>query len=270
MIAISAPATHQAKQSAIQWARVVLVKNRPWILFLRVVIPSLILSMLGALFVASGPAEMDVATAGTPGADAIPLVLIGYLIVGQLVVLLSCGWIHLREITSKELGLSYTVFPSRLKLITGEALIAAAVGAAASFVSVLGAFTVYAVVAKIDLGAMFSATSVLNALGRVPLTAALLAVIALALAVLIRNPIVTVLVVVVWASVGEDLLARIPGIGSALQSAAPLTNSYYFNGMTATPGIAGNPWLCFAWLAAVCAVLFALAVAIESRRKSYM
>lgn len=267
MTAFSLRATRPLIVSPLRWARVVLTKHRPLALLLRVAMPAAVFSIFGAIFVASGPADMDLSAEGAPGAGAIPLVLIGFLIVGQIVVLVSCSWLHLREITSKELGLSYTVFPSRAALVGGEALVALVVGAVASLISVVLAFAVYAFIGGVGLRAMFSSAVVITAIVRVPLTVAVACVIALALAVILRNPFFTVLVVVAWSSVGEDMLARIPGIGQALQSAAPLANGYYFSGMTTVPALSDNPWLCLLWLVAVCAIVLGTAVIVESRRK---
>jgi len=95
------------------------------------------------------------------------------------------------------------------------------------------------------------------------------AVIAVAVAILVRHTAAAVSIVLVWALMAEQLLEIIPGVGEMVGPWLPFRAAQDFltgEGPTADGLLGGGPWVALAYFAVVAAVLLFVATEVARRR----
>ncbi|MBW3085340.1 hypothetical protein KEM60_01537 [Austwickia sp. TVS 96-490-7B] len=256
--------------TTLRWMRTLVVKNGLAPILLRSVLVPMLLSFAGALFMMLGPVPIRPdAAGGIPDRDVVFLFL-GYMLLGQLVVIVSGAWLHLRDVLSRSLGGIYTAVPDRRAVTLGTALVAAVVGALGALASVLTGVVTFMVVAGGDLAATMSSPRVMQMLLGLPFGAAMLSVIAVAVAVLVRQPIAAACLLVIWATYGEDAVGLIPGVGPVVKLLLPITNGQAVAGAPGVQGISGSSLVAGLWMAVLAAISVVVAVVVERRRRGWV
>ena len=95
------------------------------------------------------------------------------------------------------------------------------------------------------------------------------AVIAVAVAILVRHTAGAVSIVLVWALMAEQLLEIIPGVGEMVRQWLPFRSAKDFltaDGPSADGPLGGGPWVALAYFAVVAAVLLGVSIEVARRR----
>ncbi len=268
--AVRSSASESAPRAALRWAHACLAKNTVLRLAIRSALLPMLITVAGALFTAFGPVAVQATSAGTVPEDSVVFVVIGYLVFGQIVLLVSTAWLYVREAMSRELGVDYLVQPRRGVMVIGTAIVAALGAGISSLLCLVAGYLTFGLASGGDVVAIVAAPAVARMIVTLPIGTALLGVLAVSVAVLLRNGIAAAVVVVLWTSFGEDTLARIPMIGAVLHTLAPMNNVFVAAGVVAGGGIVENPWLCLLWTGVLAVGATALAVFVEDRRKGWV
>lgn len=253
-----------------RWMRAIPSKNGWGRLLLRGLLAPAIITVAGAVFTALGPVPLKPTLAGTPAPEDVHFILIGYLVFGQVVLISSGAWLHLRDVLSKELGMNYTAVPARTSIVTATSLFAGVCSLIFALVCTFLGGVSFALAAQVDLIALITTPALLQLAVGLSIGAGLLTMIFVAVAFLIRIPVLAMIVIVFWAAVGEDTISAIPGIGPIISTIGPMTNSFALAGVASGPGISASPLLCGIWLAVLAAACTALAALVETRRSGWI
>ncbi|WP_116111957.1 hypothetical protein [Austwickia chelonae] len=259
-----------SRGTTVRWMRTLVAKDGLTPILVRVVLVPVLLTIAGVAFMVFGPAPIRPNAVGGVDDDQAVFLLLGYMLLGQLVIIVSGAWLYLRDVLSHSLGGTYTAVPNRCAVVVGTALAAALAGAVGALLSVLVGALTFVVLGHADLVATLSSPRLLQMLVVLPVGAALLSIIAVAVAVLVRRPIPAAVLLVVWATYGEDAVGLIPGLGPVFKALLPLTNVHVAAGIKGVLGISGSPFVALLWVTVTAAVMLAIAVAAERRRRGWV
>lgn len=252
------------------WAVAVTVKQGRVGLALRALLLPAVASALGALFTLLGPSGLRVDADGVPDVDSLHFLFLGYLVFGQVILVVALAWLHLRDTHSRELGLTYIAVPQRWVVVLGTVIVAGLLALVSAVVSVAVVLTLSAVLAGVDPLATLALPRALNLVVGLPVAAVPVTAMGVSVAVLIRRPFVAVVVIVAWMTMVEDFLNQIPGVGATLARLAPLNNAYALAGVSPEEGLSSNPLLCAVWLLVLAGLAVAAAAMVEQRRPGWV
>lgn len=248
-----------------RWVRAIPLKHN--MLALAVVgalIPALF-AFGGAAFTALGPGALTPGADGTPDPQYLHFIVLGYLVLGQVLLIVATAWLHLTDVRTGGIAQSYLAQPSRWGVLIGTAMFAAAVGFLSAALATAVAFTTYILAAGVGPGALLTMPGAVLLMVGIPVSAAMLCALGCAVAVLVRRPVLTVLLLVGWVTFVEDTLGGLPIIGWVIRTFGPMANAYALSGVASDGGV-GAPALCALWLLALTIGGVALAGVVERRR----
>lgn len=253
-----------------RWMRAIPAKHGWGRLLLRGLLAPAVITVAGAAFTALGPVPLASTANGVPAPEDVHFILIGYLVFGQVVLIASGAWIHLRDVLSKELGMNYTAVPHRASIVTATSLFAGACSLVFALACTFLGIATFALVAGVDLIALLTSPALMQLAVGLPIGAGLLTMIFVPVAILVRIPVVALIVIVFWVAVGEDTVGMIPGLGPLIHMVGPMTNSFTLSGVASGGGISASPVVCGIWLAVLAAACTALAALVETRRRGWI
>ncbi|GAB78492.1 hypothetical protein AUCHE_09_00970 [Austwickia chelonae NBRC 105200] len=229
-----------------------------------------LLTVAGTAFMTFGPMPITPDANGALRPKDVVFLVLGYLLLGQLVIMISAAWLHLRDVLTGSLGITYLAVSNRGAVVLGTAAFAALSGALGALACVSAALMCFAIFAGGDPVASLGVPALRQMMIGLPLGAALLSVIAVAVAVLVRRPVLAIIILVGWATYGEEGLAHIPGVGGLFKFFGPLSNVQILSGAVEGQGLFSSPLAAGLWVTFTATVLLVVAVVVENRRPGWV
>ena len=252
---------------ALRWARTIPVKaGLRALLVTMILIPALLTAATTLYLPTMGPVELTADGWFADSQEVWAFSLGVFSMVGFLVVALGGAWIHLREVRSRELAVVYAAIPRRSAVILGSTAVAAALAAVSSVLSLATGLIIMSLQTGVGPGTVLSTPGMMRVVIALPVGTALIQVLVIALAVLIRRPAMAIALITAWFLMVEPLLSLLPVVGSRLSTLAPGSNYAALLGDSTSSGISSSPLLGAAWLAALALVALAAALVVERRR----
>ena len=243
--------------SLIAAERIKLVSTRsPWWCAGLAIVASLGLSSLIA-----------VATTKDGQVATVASTLLGYTL-GMAVVMVMATLAVTTEYSVGTIRTTFMAVPRRTPALLAKASVVAVLAAVIGLISAFGAWGVSLLILPGSDLSLVGGDDWRHVAG-VGLVYLIAAVIAVAVAILVRHTAGAVSIVLVWALMAEQLLEIIPGVGEMVGPWLPFRAAQDFltgEGPTADGLLGGGPWVALAYFAVVAAVLLFVATEVARRR----
>ncbi len=186
---------------------------------------------------------------------------------GMAVVMVMATLAVATEYSVGTIRTTFMAVPRRTPALLAKVSVVAVVAVIIGLVSAFGAWGVAQLILP-DSDLSLSGVDDWRQVAGVGLVYLIAAVIAVAVATLVRHTAGAVSIVLVWALMAEQLLELIPGVGDLIRQWLPFRSAKEF--LTAdgpsVDGVLGGPWMALAYFAVVAAVLLLVAIEVARRR----
>lgn len=187
---------------------------------------------------------------------------------GMAVVMVMATLAVTTEYSVGTIRATFMAVPRRTPALLAKATVVAIL---AAVIGLLGAFGGWAVSRVIlpDTDLSLAGVDDWRHVAGVGLVYLIAAVIAVAVAILVRHTAGAVSIVLVWALMAEQLFELIPGVGDMVGPWLPFRSAKDFltaDGPASGGLLGGGPWVSLAYFAVVAAVLLGVSIAVSRRR----
>jgi ABC-2 type transport system permease protein len=244
--------------SLIAAERIKLASTRsPWWCAALAVVSTITLSVIAALAMArDSPTPVTVATTQ-----------MGFTL-GMAVVTVMAALAVTTEYSVGTIRTTFLAMPHRGHALLAKTFVVAVLAFVIGLAISLGSWALGLLVLP-DADLALTGVTEWRQVGGVALVYAVAAVIAVAIATLVRHTAGAVAIVLVWTLMAEQLLVVIPGIGEAAQPYLPFQAAKQFLSAGEVPADAAllnQPWFALLYFAAWAAALLAIAIGVARRR----
>jgi ABC-2 type transport system permease protein len=187
---------------------------------------------------------------------------------GMAVVMVMATLAVTTEYSVGTIRTTFMAVPRRTPALLAKTSVVAILAAIVGLVSAFGAWGVSQLILP-DADLSLTGADDWRQVAGVGLVYLIAAVIAVAVATLVRHTAGAVSIVLVWALMAEQLVELIPGVGDAVRQWLPFRSAKDFlsaDGPSNDGWLGGGPWLALAYFAVVAAVLLLVSLEVARRR----
>lgn len=187
---------------------------------------------------------------------------------GMAVVMVMATLAVTTEYSVGTIRTTFMAVPRRTPALLAKTAVVAILAAIIGLFSAFGAWAISQVIMS-DTDLSLAGVDDWRHVAGVGLVYLIAAVIAVAVAILVRHTAGAVSIVLVWAMMAEQLLELIPGVGELIRPWLPFRSAKEFltaDGPSADGVLGGGPWVSLAYFAVVAAVLLGVSIGVARRR----